>query len=112
MMYNFTLQLFFIGSASVVVYLFTRALPRVADQDEPPTVYDYFDAWLAKLPLHHVDSRLNALLFKFLKRVRVVVMKIDNYLIRHLARVQQNGKQTTESVQELFDKVQEEKTLE
>lgn len=108
-MYDFTLQLFFIGSASLVVYMFVRALPRVADIDKPPTIYDYFDAWLAKLPLHHVDSRLNALLFKFLKRVRVIIMKIDNHLIHHLERVRQNGKQTENSVQELFDKVREEK---
>jgi len=108
-MYHFTLQLFFIGSASLVVYMFVRALPRVADIHEPPTIYDYFDAWMAKFPLHQLDGRLNMLLFKFLKRVRVVVMKIDNHLIRHLERVRQNGKQTESPVQKLFDKVQEEK---
>lgn len=88
-----------------MVYMFIRALPRVADKSEPPTVYDYFDTWIAKFPLHHLDNRLNALLFKFLKRVRVVVMRIDNYLIRHLQQVQKEGKQTSESVQELFDEV-------
>lgn len=108
-MYDFTLQLFFIGSASLVVYMFVRALPRVADIDKPPTIYDYFDAWLAKLPLHHVDSRLNALLFKFLKRVRVIIMKIDNHLIHYLERVRQNGKQTENSVQELFDEMSRDK---
>lgn len=104
-MYDFTLQLIFIGSASIVVYMFVRALPRVADIDEPPTIYDYFDAWLAKLPLHHVDSRLNALLFKFLKRMRVIVMKIDNHLMHQLNRVKQNGEFGASPVQKLLDEM-------
>lgn len=108
-MYDFTLQLSLISSLTVIVYIMARALPRVNVQEEPPTMYDYLDQWADRLPLHHVDERINSFLFKMLKRMRVVVMKMDNHLARYLDRVKKNGEKNAHSVQELLNEVNSEK---
>ena len=107
-MYDFILQTVLVASLAVMAFLAARALPRVEPDDEPESLFDRMNAWFGKLPLHHLDDRVNGLLFKFLKRVRVIVMKIDNRLIHHLDRVKRSGEQAAPSahVQELIDHVQ------
>lgn len=106
-MYDFILQLIMIGSLSVIVYLTARALPRVTDEGELPTVHEQVGGWLERLPLHRLDERLNALLYKLLKHVRIIMMKIDNRLTHQLKRVKQHGEsaQSASPVQKLLDEV-------
>lgn len=110
-MYDFILQLIMIGSLSVIVYLSARALPRLTNEGELPTLHEQVGGWLERLPLHHVDDRLNALLYKSLKHLRVIMMKIDNRLMRELTRVKKHGEsaQSASPVQELLDEVNNEK---
>ncbi len=90
-MYDFLLQLFFISSLAVMVYLMARALPRVANGEEPKNFYYYLEQWLERLPVHKVDERLNNYFFKTLKKVRVVVMRVDNKIVHGLNRIKKNG---------------------
>ncbi len=109
-MYTFLLYLVFVGSLAVIAFIAARALPRVSVEGETePSLYTAFSAWLDRLPLHHVDERINGFLFKFLKRSRVVMMKIDNRLARHLDRVKKNGEKPLHPVQEMIDHVHREK---
>lgn len=89
-----------------MAYLFARALPRVEEATDPKGIYDHIDEWISRLPLHHLDERANSFMFKFLKRARVIVMKIDNRIIRSLERVKKNGEQVSSPTQELLDHVQ------
>ena len=106
-MYEFLLQMAFVGSLAVMAFIAARALPRVLVEGETePSVYTAFTAWLNRLPLHHVDERINTFLFKFLKHSRVFIMKIDNRLASHLHRVKKNGEQASHPpVQEMIDHV-------
>ena len=91
-MYDFILQLFLVSSLGVIVYMMARALPRVADEIESPvTFYDYMERWLEKLPIHHLDQKINHSLFKFLKRIRVIIMKLDNNIVHGLGKLKKNG---------------------
>ena len=38
-----------------------------------------------------MDDRLNSYFFKTLKRIRVVVMKLDNKLVHGLNKIKKNG---------------------
>ncbi len=105
-MYDFILQAVFFGSLAVMAFLFARALPRVEEATDPKGIYDHIDEWLGKLPLQHLDERANSFMFKFLKRTRVIVMKLDNRIIRHLDRVRKSGEQAVSPTQELLDHVQ------
>ena len=90
---DFILQIILIGSAGLIVYLFARALPRVTDEaTAPPSklwlrVEDYF----RKLPLQKIDAALSGVIEKFLRKARVVVMKLENAVNAGIHKVR-NGK--------------------
>lgn len=104
-MYDFILQAILFASATVMAFLAARALPRVLPAENPRSIWSHIDEWFGRLPLHRLDDRVNAFLFKFLKRTRVVVMKIDNRLIRHLDKVKSDTERTGH-VQQMLDHVQ------
>lgn len=113
-MYDFILQAIFFASAALMAFLAARALPRVEPAENPKSVWSHIDEWFGRLPLHRLDDRVNAFLFKFLKRTRLVVMKIDNRIIRHLDKVK-SAADRGGHVQQMLDHVQgstEEKTPE
>ncbi len=110
-MYAFLLQMAFVTGLAVMTFILLRSLPRVTTEGEAePSLAAWFSGWLNRLPLHHVDERINGFLFKFLKRSRVFVLKLDNRLARQLDHVKKNGEQATaSSVQEMIDHVQGER---
>lgn len=80
-------------SLSAILYLMVRALPRIAE--EPPTEKQgLLDRWARSQFPEKVDAVLNGFLLKFLRKLRVLVLKIDNALSRHLQKVkpEDNGK--------------------
>lgn len=107
-MYDFLLQIFFVSSLAVIIYLMARALPRLANGEEPKNLYYYLEHWLEKLPVHKMDERLNSYFFKTLKKVRVVVMRVDNKIVRGLNRIKKNGENGNGhgngSIQDLLNK--------
>ncbi len=105
-MYDFILQTILVGSLAVMAFLAARALPRVEPEENPRSAYDCINRWFGNLPLHRFDERVNIFLFKFLKRSRVIVMKLDNRLMHYLDKVKKNGEQTSSPTQELLDYVQ------
>ncbi len=107
-MYAFLLQLAFIAGLSVMTFILLRSLPRVVTEGEAePSLAARFGDFLSRLPLHHVDERINGFLFKFLRRLRVFLLKFDNRLVRHLDRVKKAGPQAAHPpVQEMIDHVQ------
>lgn len=106
-MYDFILQVILFASATLMAFLAARALPRVMPAENPKSVWSHIDEWFGRLPLHRLDDRVNSFLFKFLKRSRVVMMKIDNRLTRHLHAVKSRGdSRATGHVQEMLDHVQ------
>ena len=106
-MYAFLLQMTFVTGLAVMTFVFLRSLPRVPADDAEPSLAAWFGGWIDRLPLHHIDERINGFLFKFLKRSRVFVLKLDNRLSRHLDRIKKNGEQAAASpVQEMIDHVQ------
>ena len=109
-MYDFLLQFSFIAGLAIIVYLMARALPRVANGETPKNFYDYLEYWLDKLPTHKLDQRLNQYLFKFLKKTRVVVMRMDNKITDSLNRIKRNGENGNgNSVKDLINKANDDK---
>ena len=107
-MYDFILQTVLVGSLAVMAFLAARALPRVEPEENPQPLYEKLGEWFGRLPLHHLDERANTFLFKFLKRARVIVLKLDNRITRRLEKVRDAGERRAPSVhvQELIDHVQ------
>lgn len=83
--YNFILQIFLMVGIGGVVYLFARAAPRIDDTLEQKEK-DKTGKLLSKIPIERIDMALSNFWEKFLRRMRVSLLKIDNFLMNHLNR--------------------------
>lgn len=91
-MYDLILQLSLIISLSIMIYLLARSVPRVKDEELATIpIQSYFDQWIAKIPISKIDVWFNMFMAKFLRRLRIIVLKLDNLLHRQITSVHQNG---------------------
>lgn len=108
-MIEFILQIILILSAGTMVYMFARALPRIEGGEvlPPSKIWLRLEAAVKSLPLQKIDAFLNGILEKFLRKARVVVMKLENAVNAGIHKVR-NGKNGSgaekEQTQNLFDK--------
>jgi hypothetical protein len=79
-MYNFILQIVAVLSGAVIIYVLSRGLKRVEENvGEPSTpFFVVIDKWLNKLPLKRFDEWILGFLGKFLRKIRVINLKIEN----------------------------------
>lgn len=85
-MYSFTLQFLIMSSLAAIIYLVARTVPRI---DENVILggekKSFFDNLISKLPLEKIDLLINNLTEKLLRRIKIVIMKIDNVLTRKIS---------------------------
>lgn len=96
-------------SLSVVLYLVVRALPRIAEgQGRGVTDLEENHPIRSHIP-EKVDAVLNGFLLKFLRKLKVVVLKIDNSLSKHLQRIkpEENGKKPSIDFKEIAEQNKE-----
>ncbi len=86
-MLNFVLQILVFSSLGLVIYLIARAVPSMPENLEPPRKANLVDRVMAKIPMAKIDERLNYFLAKFLRRSRVVTMKMDNFINDRLGKI-------------------------
>lgn len=74
----------------VILYLVARSLPRVGE--ETPTVKkNFFERWAASEIPEKVDYFINGFLEKFLRKSKVYLLRIDNFLTKRLNKTKTNG---------------------
>jgi len=108
-MYDFLLQTSFFVSLGVVIYLLARAVPRIHESGEIVHAPGRFDRLLSKLPLQKIDERINVFLEKFLRRAKVVLMKLDNFINHHLGRLRKSNGNDAEKKPDLFQELNSDK---
>src|SRR3989338_7034843 len=79
-MYNFFFQSAIVLSLGVILYLLSRAIPRISDSHEINHAPNFFDRLIKKIPISRIDSALNLFLEKLLRKIKVLVMKADNLI--------------------------------
>lgn len=79
-------------SLGTILYLIVRSLPRI--HDEPDSGSDlYLSRWAASEIPEKVDAALNSFLSKFLRKAKVFLLKVDNFLTHRLKKLTvQDGK--------------------
>ncbi len=82
---TFILEILVVASAGTVLYLLARALPRVSDVDTTPTPAEVAPHWFMER-LEKLDEDSLFFAEKFIRRIRVVLLKIDNTLTGKLKR--------------------------
>lgn len=86
-MFIFTIIL--MVSLSLVLYLAVQALPRIAEEPEGAPRGESW--WVRSRVSEKMDAALNNFLLKFLRRVKVTVLKIDNTVSAHMEKVKPEG---------------------
>lgn len=75
-------------SLSTVLYLMARALPRIVEDPQAQAErHGFLDRWGRSHIPEKVDAALNGFLLKFLRKLKVLVLKLDNALAKHLEKV-------------------------
>lgn len=87
----FFTDIFFLALGGIL-YITVRALPRIAD--EPADKKGILDRWAHSEIPEKVDVAVNTFLFKFLRKVKVSVLKLDNSLSGHLEKVNEKKNKT------------------
>ncbi|MDI6717846.1 MAG: hypothetical protein QMD86_02285 [Patescibacteria group bacterium] len=88
-MFNFLLQIILMLSLGVMVYLAARKVPQISDTIEEtgnPHFFGKFDRILGALPLEKLDYLFSQFLEKNIRKMKLFLMKFDNYLNRHLEK--------------------------
>ncbi|HEY4475596.1 MAG TPA: hypothetical protein VJB92_02625 [Candidatus Paceibacterota bacterium] len=96
-MYDFFLQSVVFISLGIVVYLMARALPRAREEVNQPVagISQKVKDMVSRIPLSKLDASLNGTLSKFLRKLRVIVLKLDNFIHDRLNKLNKssgNGK--------------------
>ena len=99
-MYNFILQILLMLSLGAMIYLIARAAPRIGDTIETAKkpVHSRLDRFLALLPVEKIDLIFGVFMEKWIRKLRLLLMKWDNLLAEHLNKIKKtNGeKEKTE----------------
>lgn len=104
-MTSFILEIIMVVSLGVVLYLFARALPRVDDvsissQDAK------FNSNKLSVYLEKIDEWLKIVFEKFLRRVKVLLLKLDNIVSKKLNKFK---KEPQKEMKLLSDEIAEKK---
>ena len=84
-MFKFLLEIIIVCGFGVVLYLFARALPRIeegtGESREKRSKSDALSVYLEK-----IDEWIGAVMEKFLRRAKIWVLKLDNFVSVRLNR--------------------------
>ena len=105
----FILEIVFFISLGAVVFLFVRKLPYVSDVPQKELTAErlrrglFGSQWVDKL-----DSKFVDLLSKWLRRMKLAVMRLDNYVTRHIEKIKHRGSQENQA-QNILKEISEDK---
>jgi len=93
-MYDFILQIAVFASLGVIIYLLARGMARVPETETEavPPKHGIFDEFLKRLPLRQIDNFISLVLERVLRKIRLVLAKVDNLLNRSISKVKQGDK--------------------
>jgi hypothetical protein len=68
-----------------VLYLTVQALPRI--EEVPSEEKGFLERWAHSEVPEKIDAAFNNFLLKFLRKIKVLVLKLDNALAKHLQKI-------------------------
>jgi hypothetical protein len=85
-------------SFSSVLYLTARALPRIVEEPQAEDHRSFLDRWAHSQIPEKVDLAVNGYLLKFLRKLKVLVLKFDNSLSKHLQKVKPESQEKKSNI--------------
>ena len=87
-MVEFIFLLILMICLGTVLYVTVRALPRIEESDPENDAKNVFERWAhSELP-EKFDAAFNNFVLKFLRKAKIVVLRIDNSIAKGLRKVQ------------------------
>ncbi len=71
--------------------MMARAVPRVSETAAPVNQKNYVDELVKRIPFEKIDSLLNSWASKFLRKFKILVLKLDNRISDSLIKFKANG---------------------
>lgn len=68
-----------------VLYLTVQALPRI--EEVPSEGKGFLERWAHSEMPEKIDAAFNNFLLKFLRKIKVLILKLDNMLAKHLQKI-------------------------
>lgn len=85
-MFEFILTNILMVALGVILYLAVRTLPRLEEEPGGESK-SLIERWVASELPEKIDVALNSFTEKFLRKVKVLLLKVDNALSGHLKRI-------------------------
>jgi hypothetical protein len=83
-----------------VLYLMVRALPRIeeAPAGEGEAHKSIFEQWAHSEFPEKIDKAFSGFMLKFLRRVKIITLRIDNWLAKNLRKIQPQENRANTSI--------------
>ena len=110
-MFTFIVTNIFLLALATILFLAIRALPRI-EEPEGIIKQNVFERWLTSGVPEKLDTTLNTFLAKTLRKSRVLVLRVDNYVnnkLKHITHENGNGKPKPDFKEIIGEKQEEEK---
>lgn len=113
-MYHFVLQILIMLSLGVLVYMAARKIPQISDTlpeeniGQPKGFWHQVELALGKLPLDKFDFVVSQFLEKNIRKMKLFLARLDNYLTHHLEqfkKVKQRAHRKQQKKFALFESV-------
>ncbi len=82
---EFAFTLILMICLGTVLYLMVQALPRI--EEVPSEEKPFLERWAHSEMPEKIDAAFNGFLLKFLRRIKVLVLKFDNAIAKHLQKI-------------------------
>ncbi len=96
-MYSLIPQILLLVGFGLILWLVIKNLPKIKDEDIEKEIglsesKIKIDRLGKKIPIEKIDAKVNSFLEKFLRRSRIILMRIDTYLQKHLEVLKNHAK--------------------
>ncbi len=88
-MLQFILTTILMASLGTMLYLVARSLPRVGE--EASDKKNFLDRLASSEIPEKIDTAFNGFLLKYLRKLKIVLLKVDNFITEKLKKISSNG---------------------
>jgi|SRR3989338_2629480 len=88
-MYDLFLQIVFMGSLGVIIYIMALSIPRIDHEEKPESKIRQA---ISSIPLAKIDDFIKGSKERALRRIRLFTMKLDNLISHSLHKSKEEDK--------------------
>lgn len=107
-MFQYILTLILMLSLGAILYLVARSLPRVGATGDEEDKRGLVERWVTSELPEKADELLNSFLFKLFRRVKLLLLKVDNVLGKRIEKIR-SGSEKSETLANGFQDLTKEK---